>query len=304
MKPASPGIRRELAVVTVCVFSAFCGRNPEMVPPTDNTHQGAPSAESADVRNEAGQLIALGHGVRAVAMLGFLGRARNLSGADRALYTKALSAAGAELAAAGRIREAQSYWAEWAELEPDNEEPRAMIAATSEKGQPFIAPPRSIVVIAEAPLPAAEKPAVPAVTEAQRGKEAQLSEGEPSPQEPSAQEPVSAAIEPPQETPPPDPSVARSDTRATPAQTVQLTLDQIAELIRKGRFELAEAVTRRYLLNREASPTALNLLGITLMQQGKRQDAVNAFKESLKLKPNQPEVKMAIDDLENALQDE
>lgn len=122
-----------------------------------------------------------------------------------------------------------------------------------------------------------------------------------------------AAAAPEPSPPPAAPTrpAVRADTRLAPqpesAPRVPLpprsgdtlpSLKDAALALKSGRFSTAEKFARRLVEADRANTTAWNILGLALSREERRSEAAAAFRASLAARPEQPEVRAAIDELE------
>ena len=174
------------------------------------------------------------------------------------LYLAALESAGDEAILRGDEGKARQFWEEWARRAPEDEAPHAMLIAIG------VTPPAAGT--------STTSPAPPRVT--------------------------TSAISIPSHPVTTVPTAPRSTATTTvPASPAPPSLRDVRDLIRGGQYAQAENLCRQCLKREPGSPTAWNLLGISLKQQGKREQARAALVRSLELDPDQSEVRLAIEEL-------
>ncbi|MBL4888616.1 MAG: tetratricopeptide repeat protein [Candidatus Lindowbacteria bacterium] len=229
----------------------------------------------------------------------------------RAVYIRALQAASDKFLKQNKAKVARMYLLEWARLEPENELPQALITSSADKGEVVMfsnevvtVKPLDIVVLSASATSGdaenKEKRKVVLETNADRRiveeKKTQPNKtisSTPKPPALSARA-KSRGVEK-KET---KPKKAIVSAPPPPARVLKkVTLETISEAVQGGKYRLAEKHARNFIRENPENFTAWNLLGICQMQLKNRKAAVESFRKSIKINRDQPEVKMAIDEL-------
>ncbi|MEK8024096.1 MAG: tetratricopeptide repeat protein [Candidatus Hydrogenedentota bacterium] len=198
----------------------------------------------------------------------------------RELFIRALAEAADQMLTNGRMAEARSLWREWIALDSSAAIPQTLLAAAAPALTPP-APASQATVLsgggAAGVKTGAGTPPAPRILPATR----------PASARPDTHQAVMAAV-------------PRHADSSIPILRVPVSSLKIAaEAMKAGKFATAESLARKIIEDNHSNATAWNLLGLALSRQGRQADAVNAFRESLRIRPDQPEVRAVLDEMES-----
>ncbi len=203
--------------------------------------------------------------------------------ACRAAYLAALAQLADLRLSERNLEAAKASWREWLQFDPRATVPRALLAAADPRGA-------GEEVGGSAPLAAPTMAPVAAPAPASSGTAASRTVPETGRRlVPAASPAVPAAATP----------GSASGAAVAPGGSARDMMRSAAEALRSGDVARSAALARRATELAPRDPVAWNLLALAASRQGRTADAVAAFERSLSLKPEQDEVREALQELRN-----